>query len=139
VELITERGREAAPGPSAASSENAGGRAEGGSGLQTASEIVAVVCAGVLAGGGVGMLGGVALGAINPFFLGMVGIAAGAVASVPLGRAILKRPEGGTEPPVGLVPTQNLPDVPGDAQAVAEAPAAGGERGPWWRRRLLGG
>jgi hypothetical protein len=139
VELITERGREEAPGPPAASSENAGGWAKGGSGLRKASEIIAVVCAGVLAGGGAGMLGGVALGPINPFFLGMVGIAAGAVASVPLGRAILKRPEGGTGPPAGFVP-QNLPGVPGDAQAASEAPEAGGERSAWWRRRrLLGG
>lgn len=138
-ELITERGREAAPGPPAASSENTGGRAEGGSELRTASELVAVVCVGLLTGGGVGMLAGVALGAINPFFLGMVGIAAGAAASVPLGRAILKRSEGGTGPPSSpVVPTQNPPDPPGDAQAAAKAPEAGGERRPWWRR-VLGG
>ena len=139
MELITERGRDEARGPPAASSEDAGGWATRGSRRRKASEIVAVVCAGVLAGGGAGILGGVALGAINPFFLGMVGIAAGAVASVPLGRAILKRPEGGTGPPAGFVP-QNLPGVPGDAQAASEAPETGGERSAWWRRRrLLGG
>ena len=119
--------------------EEARGRVEEAHGLRKASEAVAVVSAGVLAGGGAGMLAGVALGAINPFFLGMVGIAAGAAASVPLGRAILKRSEGGTGPPSSpVVPTQNPPDPPGDAQAAAKAPEAGGERRPWWRR-VLGG
>ena len=113
--------REASGRPDEGSAENPreqlveeGGeqRAEGGSErVRTASEIVAVVSAGVLAGGGTGMLGGVALGAINPFFVGIVGAAAGAVASVPLGRAILRRPE---------------------------VPEAGEERRPWWRR-VLGG
>jgi hypothetical protein len=135
VELITERGREEAPGPSAASLENAGGWAKGGSGLRRASEIIAVVCAGVLASGGAGMLCGVALGAINPFFLGMVGIAVWAAAAMPLGKAILKRPEGGTAPSASsVVPTQDPPDTPVDAQAATEAPEAGGERRPWWRR-----
>ncbi len=101
---LTDRGREEAPGPLADSSEQVGGQAEGWSGLRTASKATAVVSAGVLAGGGAGVLGGVALGAINPFALGLIGAAVGAVASVPLGRDILRRPE------------------------------AGGGRRPWWRR-----
>jgi hypothetical protein len=136
------RNREEAFGPPAAPfeapSEVQGERAEEESGLRTASEIVAVVCASVLVGGGAGMLGGVALGAINPFFLGMVGIAVGAVASVPLGRAILKRPEGGTGLAGGPLPTQDPPDAPGDAQAATEHPGTGGGRRPWWRR-VFGG
>lgn len=131
MELITERGREEAPGPPAASSEKAGEWSQEGSWLQTASEIVAVVSASVLAGGGAGMLGGIALGAINPFFLGMVGVVVGAAASVPLARAILNRPEGGKGPPTGLVPTQNPPDAAGEAQAAEK-------RRPWWRR-VFGG
>ena len=57
-----------------------GGQAEGESGLRAASEAVAVVSAAVLAGGGAGMLAGVAFGAINPFALGVFGAAAGACA-----------------------------------------------------------
>lgn len=72
------RGRGEAPGPLADSSEQVGGQTEGGRGLRAASEAAAVVSAGVLVGGGAGMLAGVALGAINPFALGMVGAAAGA-------------------------------------------------------------
>jgi hypothetical protein len=53
-------------------------QAEGGSGLRAVSEAVAVVAAGALVGGGIGMLGGVALGAINPFALGIVGAVVGA-------------------------------------------------------------
>jgi hypothetical protein len=82
VEEILGRGREEAPGPLADSSEQVGGQAEGGSGLRTASEAAAVVSACVLVGGGAGMLAGVALGAINPFALGMVGAVAGAGAPV---------------------------------------------------------
>ncbi|MDP8901064.1 MAG: hypothetical protein M3N33_07980 [Actinomycetota bacterium] len=51
--------------------------AEEGCGLRAASEMVALVSASVLVGGGLGVLGGVALGAINPFALGMVGVAVG--------------------------------------------------------------
>ncbi len=76
------RGREEAPGPPTASSENAGERAKGGSGLRAASEAVAVVSAAALVGGGAGMLAGVALGAINPFALGIIGAAGGAGAPV---------------------------------------------------------
>ena len=47
-------------------------------GLRRASEAVALVSASALVGGGVGMLGGGALGAINPFALGIIGAAAGA-------------------------------------------------------------
>ncbi len=125
--------------PIEAPPEVQGERAEEEGGLRTASEIVAIVSASVLAGGGAGMLCGVALGAINPFFLGIVGVVVGTGASVPLARAVLKRSEGGTGlPPSPVVPTQNSPDTPGDAQAAAEAPEAGGERRPWWRR-VLGG
>ncbi len=77
MEEILERGREDAPGPPAASSEKAGEAAEGGSGLQAASGVAAVVSANALAGGGIGMLAGVALEAINPFALGMVGVMVG--------------------------------------------------------------
>ena len=70
-------GREEAPGSLAESSEQVGGQAEGRSGLRAASETVAVVSASVLVGGGAGMLTGVALGAINPFALGLVGVVAG--------------------------------------------------------------
>ena len=54
-------------------------RAEGGRGLRAVSRIVAAVSAGALVGGGIGLLVGVALGAINPFVLGLIGIAGGAV------------------------------------------------------------
>ncbi len=46
-------------------------------GLRAASEIVALVSASVLVCGGIGVLGGVALEAINPFALGMVGVVVG--------------------------------------------------------------
>ena len=63
---------------SEASSENPREQdAEEGRGLQTASEVVAFVCASVLVCGGIGVLGGVALEAINPFALGMVGVVVG--------------------------------------------------------------
>ena len=62
--------------------EEARARAEGGCGLQMASEAVAVVSAAVLAGGGAGMLAGIALGAINPYALGLLGVCAGAGATV---------------------------------------------------------
>jgi hypothetical protein len=51
--------------------------AEEWNGLRRASEAVALVSASALVGGGIGMLGGVALGAINPFALGVIGAAAG--------------------------------------------------------------
>lgn len=82
MELTPDRGRVEAPGPLADSSEQVGGRDEGRSGLRTASEAAAVVSAAVLVGGGGGMLAGVALGAINPFALGMVGAVMGAGAPV---------------------------------------------------------
>ena len=86
-EIPDQRGREEAPDPAAASSENVGGQAEGGSGLRAASEAAAVVSAAALVGGGAGMLAGVALGAINPFALGIIGAAVGAVAPVLLAGA----------------------------------------------------
>jgi hypothetical protein len=58
--------------------EEAWGRAEEAYGLRKAGEAVAVVSAAVLAGGGVGMLAGIWLGAINPFALGLFGSAVGA-------------------------------------------------------------
>ncbi len=78
MELVRDRSPEGMPGPSEASSELVDGVAEGGSGLRAVSEAVAVVSAGVLVGGGAGMLAGVALGAINPFALGIVGAVVGA-------------------------------------------------------------
>ncbi len=56
--------------------------AEKGGRLRRASEVVALVSASALVGGGIGMLGGVALGAINPFALGIIGAAAGAGVTV---------------------------------------------------------
>lgn len=56
--------------------------AERGGGLRAVSEDVALVCAAALAGGGLGMLAGVALGAINPYALGLFGVSAGTVATV---------------------------------------------------------
>jgi F0F1-type ATP synthase assembly protein I len=50
---------------------------EEGGGLRSVSKIVALVSASVLVGGGIGMLVGVWLGAINPFALGIVGAVAG--------------------------------------------------------------
>jgi hypothetical protein len=123
MEPITERGREEGRGPLAVSSENAGERAEEESVLRTASEIAAVVSAGVLAGGGAGMLGGVALGAINPFFLGIVGVVVGTGASVPLARAVLKRSEGVTGPPASPDPART--PASGEAQTPPGAPETG--------------
>ena len=77
MEEVLDRGRQEAPGPSAAPSEKVGEQAEGGSGLRAVSEAVAVVSACTLVSGGIGMLAGVALEAINPFALGMVGVVVG--------------------------------------------------------------
>jgi hypothetical protein len=68
--------------------EGARGQAEEANGLRKASEAVAVVSASALAGGGAGMLAGVALGAINPYALGMVGAVVGACVSVLLARRL---------------------------------------------------
>ena len=88
MELVRGRAAQGAPGPLEASSEGVGEQAEGGSKLRAASEAVAVVSAGVLVGGGVGILAGVALGAINPFALGMVGVVVGACVSALLARRL---------------------------------------------------
>jgi hypothetical protein len=56
--------------------------AEEGGGLRSVSKAVALVSASVLVGGGIGMLVGVWLGAINPFALGIVGAVAGMVIPV---------------------------------------------------------
>lgn len=82
MEEVLDRDRQEAPGPPAAPSEKVGEQAEGGSGLRAVSEAVAVVSACTLVGGGAGMLAGVALGAINPFALGIIGAALGGVAPV---------------------------------------------------------
>ena len=87
--------------------------ARGSERVRELGEIVAIVSAGVLAGGGAGMLGGAALGAINPFFLGTVGMVLGIGASVPLARAVLKRSEAGTGTPARAGPTQDPAPVPG--------------------------
>ena len=76
------RALEVVPGRRDAWEGDARGQAEGGDGLRKASETVALVCAGALAGGGAGMLAGVALGAINPYALGLFGASAGTVATV---------------------------------------------------------
>ena len=46
------------------------------------SRSIAAVAAGVLIGGGTGLLVGTALGAINPFAFGIVGIAVGVGAAI---------------------------------------------------------
>ena len=71
--------------------EEARGRAEEADGLRKASEAVAVVSAGVLAGGGAGMLAGIWLGAINPYSLGLFGAAAGACVPALLARRPWRR------------------------------------------------
>jgi hypothetical protein len=71
----THRVLEESPGPLGAEGEQ---EAEEWSGLRRASEVVALVSASALVGGGIGMLGGMALGAINPFALGIIGAAGGA-------------------------------------------------------------
>ncbi len=83
-----DRVLEEAPGPLG---DERGQEAEEGGALRRASEVVALVSASALVGGGIGMLGGFALGALNPFGLGMVGVVVGTCASVPLTRAALKR------------------------------------------------
>ncbi len=66
---------EESPGPPEDAREQ---EAEERDGLRAASEVVALVSASALVGGGLGMLGGVAVGAINPFALGIIGAAVGA-------------------------------------------------------------
>ena len=111
---------------------------EEGGRLRVVSEILAIISAGVLAGGGAGMLGGVALGAINPFFLGIIGVVLGTGASVPLARAVLKRLEEGTGdlPPASPGPGDPRPGLrrgsdgfggPGDGR-IAPAVVAQGVR-----------
>ncbi len=91
MEEILESGREEAPSPPAASSEQVGGQAEEANGLRRASGAVAVVCAAVLVGGGAGMLAGIWLGAINPYALGLFGAAAGACVPALLARRPWRR------------------------------------------------
>jgi hypothetical protein len=91
MEEILDRSHEEAYEPPAIPSEKAGGAAEEENGLRVVSEIVAVVSASVLVGGGAGMLAGVALGAINPFALGIIGVVVGTGASVPLTRLVVVR------------------------------------------------
>jgi hypothetical protein len=82
METTPSRALEVVPVRQGAPEEDVRGQAEGGDGLRKASETVALVCAGALAGGGAGMLAGVALGAINPYALGLFGVSAGTVATV---------------------------------------------------------
>ena len=91
MEEILHRSHEEAYEPPAIPSEKAGGAAEEENGLRVVSEIVAVVSASVLVGGGAGMLAGVALGAINPFALGIIGVVVGTGASVPLTSLVVVR------------------------------------------------
>jgi hypothetical protein len=73
-----DRALEELPGRPEASPEDAQEQEiEEGDGLRAVSEIVALVSASVLVGGGTGVLVGVWLGAINPFALGMVGVVMG--------------------------------------------------------------
>jgi hypothetical protein len=66
---------EGTPSRPEASPENAREhKVEEGGGLRSVSEIVALASASVLVGGGIGMLVGVWLGAINPYALGIVGV-----------------------------------------------------------------
>ncbi len=67
--------------------------AEEGGRLRAASEMVALVSASVLVGGGIGVLGGVALEAINPFALGMVGVVVGICLPILL-RSVVRAREG---------------------------------------------
>ncbi len=76
------RRRDHGSDPTLGHEEAAPERAEGGSGLRAVSRIVALVSASALVGGGMGLLGGVALGAVNPFGLGIVGAVLGTVVSV---------------------------------------------------------
>jgi len=71
--------------------------AEEGGGLRAVSEIVALVSASVLVGGGIGVLGGVALEAINPYALGMVGVGMGIGLPVLL-RSVVGACEGAKRP-----------------------------------------
>ena len=70
----TDRALEEGPGPLEEAREQ---EVEEGGGLRAVGEAVALVSASTLVGGGMGMLGGVALGAINPFALGIVGVVVG--------------------------------------------------------------
>ncbi len=79
---------EVVPGRRDAPGEDVRGQAEGEDGLRRASEAVAVVSASALAAGGAGMLAGVALGAINPYALGLFGTAVGIVTPVLLKVAV---------------------------------------------------
>jgi len=68
---------EEAPGLQEVSSEGVRGRADRGGRLVALSEVVALVSATALVGGGAGMLVGDALGALNPFALGIAGVGVG--------------------------------------------------------------
>ena len=90
---------EVVPGRRDTAGEGAREHAEEVGALRKTGEAVAVVSAAVLAGGGAGMLGGVALGAINPFALGLFGAAVGACVPVllagrPWRRGVRKAPGG---------------------------------------------
>lgn len=84
--------REEAPGWLAVSPGDTRGRTKDGGGappgkgvrLRALSRSIAAVAAGVLIGGGIGLLAGAALGMINPFVFGLIGIAVGVGASVAL-------------------------------------------------------
>ena len=85
------RALEMAPPQRNAPEEEARGRAEEANGLRKASEAVAGVSAAVLVGGGTGMLAGIWLGAINPFALGLFGVAVGACVPALLARRPWRR------------------------------------------------
>ncbi len=86
-----DRALEEVPARSETSPEDAQEQeTEEGGGLRAVSVIVAVVSASALVGGGIGMLAGVALEAINPAGLGIIGVVVGTFASVPLTRVALK-------------------------------------------------
>ena len=85
------RALEMAPLGRNAPEEEARGRAEEANGLRKASEAVAGVSAAVLVGGGTGMLAGIWLVAINPFALGLFGVAVGACVPALLARRPWRR------------------------------------------------
>ena len=85
---VLDLSHERTPNAASGVSEEVSGRPAGGGRLRKVGEAVAVVSASALASGGAGMLAGVALGAINPYALGLFGIAVGIVTPVLLKVAV---------------------------------------------------
>lgn len=85
---VLDRSSERTPNAASGVSEEVSGRPKGGCRLRKVGEVMAVVSASALAGGGAGMLGGGALGAINPYALGLFGTAVGLITPVLLKVAV---------------------------------------------------